>query len=43
MRSIPERSEVDRAWGETRYTWGTTPTDHRFTDQLQTHSRRHTL
>jgi RHS repeat-associated protein len=24
-----------KAYGETRYTWGTTPTDHRFTDQLQ--------
>ena len=33
MRSIPERSEVDKAYGETRYTWGTTPTDYRFTGQ----------
>jgi hypothetical protein len=24
-----------KAWGETRYTWGMTPTDYRFTDQLQ--------
>jgi RHS repeat-associated protein len=27
-----------KAYGETRYTWGTTPTDHRFTDQLQVQS-----
>ena len=38
MRSIPERSGVDKAYGETRYTWGTTPTDYRFTGQRQTES-----
>jgi len=38
MRSIPERSGADRAYGETRYTWGTTPTDYRFTGQRLTES-----
>src|SRR5690606_1401141 len=27
-----------KAYGETRYTWGTTPTDYRFTGQRQTES-----
>ena len=38
MRRIPERSGVDKAYGEIRYTWGTTPTDYRFTGQRQTES-----
>lgn len=38
MRSIPERSGVDKAYGEIRYTWGTTPTDYRFTGQRQIES-----